>query len=228
MSLLHDADPTSSETDPPELVPLESHVNEMGPMIDNELEVVDRRLAQLTRLSTELVDALNLYHQLMRDMPATSMYGAAMPGPYQQPQQPYMMPPQQQQPPQMLPNAYGAPSYSSMPPTSVPSAQMMPPTSMAAAPSVISGQPDGVMQQQVAPAPNTSQPQTMDPAQYAASYSSPMAQPPQQQQQPPQQQQMAPPPQAAAAATAAVPQSYQPAAVAPVGMPEQQVRIFFR
>ena len=39
----------------------------MGPMIDAELEAVDRRHAQLTRLSTELVDALNLYHQLMHE-----------------------------------------------------------------------------------------------------------------------------------------------------------------
>jgi hypothetical protein len=30
----------------------------MGPLIDAELERVDRRHAQLTRLSTELVDAL--------------------------------------------------------------------------------------------------------------------------------------------------------------------------
>ena len=36
-------------------------------MIDTELEAVDRRHAQLTRLSTELVDALNLYHQLMHE-----------------------------------------------------------------------------------------------------------------------------------------------------------------
>lgn len=31
-------------------------------------------MAQLTRLSTELVDALNLYHQLMRELPATPQY----------------------------------------------------------------------------------------------------------------------------------------------------------
>jgi len=88
LNLLHDADPTSDETDPAELVPLETHVNEMGPLIDNELEGVDRRLAQLTRLSTELVDALNLYHQLMREMPAQQaqpMYAGY--------QQPYMQPP---------------------------------------------------------------------------------------------------------------------------------------
>ena len=75
----------------PELVVLEDHVNRMGPMIDNELEKVDRRLAQLTKLSTELVDAMNLYHQLMREVPAQPSY--QMPPQYgMPPQQPYMAP----------------------------------------------------------------------------------------------------------------------------------------
>ena len=47
----------------------------MGPMIDAELESVDRRHAQLTRLSTELVDALNLYHQLMHENMSAAAYG---------------------------------------------------------------------------------------------------------------------------------------------------------
>jgi len=48
----------------------------MGPLIDAELERVDRRHAQLTRLSTELVDALNLYHQVpfMAFEPSKSSY----------------------------------------------------------------------------------------------------------------------------------------------------------
>ncbi len=70
LTLLNDSDPTTDENDDPELNVLEDHVNRMGPMIDNELEKVDRRLAQLTKLSTELVDAMNLYHQLMRELPA--------------------------------------------------------------------------------------------------------------------------------------------------------------
>ena len=49
----------------------------MGPMIDAELEAVDRRHAQLTRLSTELVDALNLYHQLMHENMSAAAYGMA-------------------------------------------------------------------------------------------------------------------------------------------------------
>ena len=48
-------------------LPQEDQVYKMGPLIDAELEAVDRRHAQLTRLSTELVDALNLYHQLMHE-----------------------------------------------------------------------------------------------------------------------------------------------------------------
>lgn len=42
-------------------------VNNMGPLIDSELERVDRKHAQLTKLSSDLVEALNLYHTLMRE-----------------------------------------------------------------------------------------------------------------------------------------------------------------
>jgi hypothetical protein len=59
----------------------------MGPLIDAELELVDRRHAQLTRISTELVDALNLYHQLMHEGQAMQHpgYGMGMPNQYQLP-----------------------------------------------------------------------------------------------------------------------------------------------
>lgn len=39
----------------------------MGPLIDTELEKVDRKHAQLTKLSSDLVEALSLYHTLMRE-----------------------------------------------------------------------------------------------------------------------------------------------------------------
>lgn len=39
----------------------------MGPLIDSELERVDRKHAQLTQVSSGLVEALNLYHMLMRE-----------------------------------------------------------------------------------------------------------------------------------------------------------------
>ena len=45
----------------------------MGPLIDAALEKVDKQHAQLTQLSSDLVDAMNLYHMLMRE-PAISSY----------------------------------------------------------------------------------------------------------------------------------------------------------
>jgi signal transducing adaptor molecule len=96
LDMLNDADPANGDSDPPDMTALEEQANMMGPLIDAELEGVDRRLAQLTRLSTELVDALNLYHQLMRELPAGPAVMPGMPGmynmgynpsmPYQQPQ----------------------------------------------------------------------------------------------------------------------------------------------
>lgn len=49
------------------MIRLEQVVNQMSPLIDTELERVDRKHAQLTQLSSDLVDAINLYHSLMRD-----------------------------------------------------------------------------------------------------------------------------------------------------------------
>ena len=98
LALLHDADPTTGEHDPPDLARLEDQVTSMGPIIDTELERVDRRHAQLTRLSHQLVDALTLYHTLMRDMPPAPAYGGPMyapqpgPGMYMAAPGPGMMP----------------------------------------------------------------------------------------------------------------------------------------
>lgn len=39
-------------------------VNAMAPTIDAELEQIDRKHAQLARISTDLVDALSLYHSV--------------------------------------------------------------------------------------------------------------------------------------------------------------------
>ncbi|XP_030765343.1 signal transducing adapter molecule 1 [Sitophilus oryzae] len=73
LHLLHEADPTNPETDTDELLSLEREVNAMGPLIDSELERVDRKHAQLTQLSADLVEALSLYHTLMREPQLPSM-----------------------------------------------------------------------------------------------------------------------------------------------------------
>lgn len=89
--LLHEADPSDPSQDSEEMLRLENAVNQMGPLIDSELERVDRKHAQLTQLSSDLIDTINLYHSLMRETertPAMGMYSgyaphqmyAAMPG----------------------------------------------------------------------------------------------------------------------------------------------------
>ncbi|EDW12678.1 signal transducing adapter molecule 1 [Drosophila mojavensis] len=67
LHLLHEANPEDPSQDSDEMLRLEQQVHQMGPLIDAELERVDRKHAQLTQLSSDLVDAINLYHSLMRD-----------------------------------------------------------------------------------------------------------------------------------------------------------------
>lgn len=65
--LLNEANPEDPSQDTEEMLRLEQEVHQMGPLIDAELERVDRKHAQLSQLSSDLVDAINLYHSLMRD-----------------------------------------------------------------------------------------------------------------------------------------------------------------
>lgn len=60
------------------MLQLEAQVNLMLPLIDTELERVDRKHAQLTQLSKDLVDANNLYHSLMRE-PERPISGGYLP-----------------------------------------------------------------------------------------------------------------------------------------------------
>lgn len=85
--LLHEADPSDPSQDSEEMMRLENVVNQMGPLIDSELERVDRKHAQLTQLSSDLIDTINLYHSLMRETertPAMGLYSGFAP---QHPQQ---------------------------------------------------------------------------------------------------------------------------------------------
>nr|XP_034823960.1 signal transducing adapter molecule 1 [Maniola hyperantus] len=67
LAALHDADPAGP--DAPGLAALEARAAAVGPPVDAALERADRRHARLTQLSADLVDALNLYHDLMREPP---------------------------------------------------------------------------------------------------------------------------------------------------------------
>ncbi|XP_029170259.1 signal transducing adapter molecule 1 isoform X1 [Nylanderia fulva] len=77
--LFHEADPQCDTSDPQEMLDLEEQVTAMGPLIDAALEKVDRRHAQLTQLSSDLVDALNLYHTLMREPAPPTPSGYTLP-----------------------------------------------------------------------------------------------------------------------------------------------------
>lgn len=80
LHLLHEADPEDPSTDSEEMLQLEQMVNQMGPLIDTELERVDRKHAQLTQLSSDLVEAINLYHTLMREPDRSMMMGVGPSG----------------------------------------------------------------------------------------------------------------------------------------------------
>ncbi|CAH4012898.1 unnamed protein product [Pieris brassicae] len=99
LALLHEADPTGETPDDARQSELEARVYAMGPLVDAALEKADRRHARLTQLSSDLVDALNLYHELMREpKPMYQQYMPMMgvpPGPH--PSHPHMGP--QPQPP---------------------------------------------------------------------------------------------------------------------------------
>ncbi|XP_055636421.1 signal transducing adapter molecule 2 [Toxorhynchites rutilus septentrionalis] len=90
LHLLHEADPEDPSTDTDEMLQLEQLVNQMGPLIDTELERVDRKHAQLTQLSGDLVDAINLYHTLMREPDRSMMAGPSGYGMQGFPPQPHM------------------------------------------------------------------------------------------------------------------------------------------
>lgn len=120
-------------------VQIAEQVNAMAPTIDAELEGIDRRHNELIRVNADLMAGLNLYHQLMREMPVNSLsyyppptsmpYGAGMP-PSMYPQHampaypPYGMPgmaPQPGMPPMSA--ASGMPPHMAPPPGMMPMGQ---------------------------------------------------------------------------------------------------------
>lgn len=125
LHLLHEADPEDPSQDTDDMLRLEHQVNQMGPLIDAELERVDRKHAQLTQMSSDLADAVSMYHQLMRGDGSfgTGFMSAGLP--------PHMMyGPGARTGPMSLQNMYNpyqmGPLQSSLPPVSMPHESMMP------------------------------------------------------------------------------------------------------
>jgi signal transducing adaptor molecule len=173
--LLHEADPSDPSQDSDEMLRLENAVNQMGPLIDSELERVDRKHAQLTQLSSDLIDTINLYHSLMQTDTASSMYGGGFGGAQQM---------------------FRPPTSAMFPGASNPSfGAMMPPAGMGmnmGMPMPAGSQMHGYPQMNNFPPPqNHQQPPPMAPSGNFQMYQNPQ-QPPQQQQQQQQLHQMMP------------------------------------
>lgn len=117
LTMLQNADPTGEiEADSNEMLMLEDTCYAMGPLIDHELEKVDRKHVQLEELNKNLREAMDLYHRLMEEgriraaqaktnaaQLANQMYQQSQipPQPYYQ-VHPSLQPSQQPPPPQMM------------------------------------------------------------------------------------------------------------------------------
>ncbi|GFS06908.1 signal transducing adapter molecule 2 [Elysia marginata] len=78
LTLIQNADPTGeTHPDSPQMLGLEEQCKAMGPLIDTELEKIDKKHATLVELNKKVMDALQMYHNLMKETPA---YGYAASG----------------------------------------------------------------------------------------------------------------------------------------------------
>uniref|UniRef100_UPI0035901567 signal transducing adapter molecule 1-like isoform X1 n=2 Tax=Myxine glutinosa TaxID=7769 RepID=UPI0035901567 len=68
---LQTVDPTVQQPDSPDMLRLEESCHEMGPLIDKRLEEIDSKHSELMQLNTSLMEAMELYGQLMSE---TSVY----------------------------------------------------------------------------------------------------------------------------------------------------------
>lgn len=82
LQLIQNADPTGeTQTDSTEMLRLENQCSRMGPLIDTELEKIDKKHASLCELNSKVVEAMQMYHNLMKETPAPYGYKGQQPAP---------------------------------------------------------------------------------------------------------------------------------------------------